>query len=122
MAVTPGARSSSIDMLASADVTADPVQRMLMSPPQKEPALRRRLRADEWIGYCPHCDDEHAVLTVAKADGRWTLRQLFGSSWEAADLEVVCRACGNRWPVAGSAMSLPQWLERIRGTAGSDAD
>ena len=121
MPVTPGTQTSSRGMAASAGVTADPVQRMLTSPAQKERAVPRRLRADEWTGYCPRCDAD-TVLTVTKADGRWTLRQLCGSSWEESDFEVVCRECGSTWPVAGSAMSLPQWLEQIRGTAGSDGD
>lgn len=83
---------------------------------------RRRQRSDEWTGYCGRCEDE-TTLSVVKCDGRWTLRQIFSSSWSENDFDVTCRRCGGRWPTKhGAAMSLPDWLEQTRGARGSQGD
>lgn len=77
---------------------------------------RRRLRPDEWIGYCSRCEDD-TTLGVLKADGRWTLRQLFGA-WEDCDFEISCRRCDGRWPAqlrGGETLSVSEWLDELRG-------
>ena len=98
----------------TADVGARPLH-----PAARDSVDRRRLRSDEWSGHCSRCSAD-TTLTVIKADGRWTLRQLFGSSWTECDFDVTCRRCGSRWPaqLEGEALSVAGWLEQIR--AGQD--